>query len=184
MPAVTDISVGETVLVRYGKWGGVGHYEFTMSWLGEDGQGAWLGAPETTTIRRPGQAFPTTTEWVACFARGAGWTPSFYPRDRLDIATYVDMTTVPQWSRADAVVVVSMVDLDLDVVLLVEGDLLIDDEDKFEEHRQSLGYPADVVGLAETTCSAVFGANAAGDEPYRSVEQRWLASYAATLTPG
>jgi uncharacterized protein len=107
-----------------------------------------------------------------------------YPRDRHEIATYVDMTTVPQWSRDDALVVVSMVDLDLDVVLGIDGSLLIDDEDEFQEHRQSLGHPADVVGLAETTCSAVFGAIAAGDEPYRSVGQRWLASYAATLTPG
>jgi uncharacterized protein len=181
---VTDISVGETVHVRYGKWGGGRHYEFTMSRLGEDEHGVWLGAPEGTTIRRPGQVFPSTTEWVTCFAPRAGWTASFYPRDRHEIATYVDITTVPQWSRDDALVVVSMVDLDLDVVLGTDGSLLIDDEDEFQEHRRSLGYPADVVGHAETTCSAVFDAIAAADEPYRSVGQRWLTSYAATVTAG
>jgi len=181
VPAVTDISLGETVQVRYGKWGGGRHYEFAMSRLGEDGHGIWLGAPPGTTIRRPGNLFSSTTEWVTCFARGAGWTASFYPRDRHEIATYVDITTVPEWSRDDGRDVVSMVDLDLDVVLRVDGELLIDDEDEFEEHRRSLGYPARIVTRAESTAAAVYDAVAAGDEPFRSVGERWLAGYAATL---
>jgi Protein of unknown function (DUF402). len=186
VPAVTDITVGGTVLVRYSKWGGGRHYEFTMSRLGEDDHGVWLGAPEGTTIRRPGQAFPSSTEWVTCFARAAGWTASFYPHDRHDIATYVDVTTVPEWSpdADDAPDVVSMVDLDLDVVLRVDGELLIDDEDEFDQHRQSLSYPAEIVTLAQSTTAAVYKAMASGDEPYRNVGQRWLASYAAALTKG
>ena len=145
MPAVTDISVGETVQVLYGKWGGGRHYEFTMSRLGEDEHGVWLGAPPRTTIWRPGATFPSSTEWVRCFARAAGWTASFYPREEHDMAAYVDITTPPSWSRDDerGSDVVAMVDLDLDVVLRVNGELLIDDEDEFEEHRQSLGYPKD-----------------------------------------
>jgi hypothetical protein len=71
VPAVTDISVGETVNVRYAKWGGGRHYEFSMSWLAEDEHGVWLGAPAGTTIRRPGAEFPASTEWVTCFARAA-----------------------------------------------------------------------------------------------------------------
>ena len=141
MPAVTDISLGKTVLVRYAKWGGGRHYEFTMSRLGEDEHGVWLGAPEGTTV--------------------------------------------PEWSRdgdqpSD---VVSMVDLDLDVVLRVNGELLIDDEDEFEEHRQSLVYPAEIVTQAQATTAAVAAAIAAGDEPYGRVGQSWLAGYAA-LTQG
>jgi protein associated with RNAse G/E len=179
---VTDISVGETVHVRYGKWGGGRHYEFTMSRLGEDEHGVWLGAPQGTTIRRPGSVFPSTTEWVTCFARSAGWTASFYPHERHDIATYVDITTVPQWLRDGALDVVSMVDLDLDVVLGVDGSLLIDDEDEFEQHRHSLAYPVEIVALAQSATAAVYDAIAAGDEPYRAVGQRWLESYAARLT--
>jgi hypothetical protein len=183
VPAVTDISLGEAVLVRYGKWGGGRHYEFTMSRLGEDEHGVWLGAPEGTTIRRPGQVFPSSTEWVTCFAHATGLTASFHPLDRHDIATYVDITTVPEWSRdgdqpSD---VVSMVDLDLDVVLRVNGELLIDDEDEFEEHRQSLGYPTEIVTLAKSTTAAVAAAIAAGDEPYGRVGQSWLAGYAVLM---
>ena len=183
---MTVISVGETVHVRYGKWGGGRHYEFAMSWLAEDEHGVWLGAPEGTTIRRPGQVFPATTEWVTCFAREAGWTASFYPRDRHEIAAYVDITTPPAWSRDDApgVHVVSMVDLDLDVVKMVNGELLIDDEDEFEEHRHSLGYPDEIVTLAESTAAAVFAAIAADDEPFRSVGQSWLTSYSIAITTG
>jgi uncharacterized protein len=184
VPAVTDISLGATVQVRYGKWGGGRHYEFAMSRLGEDGHGIWLGAPAATTIRRLGNVFPATTEWVTCFPRAAGWTASFYPRDRHEIATYVDITTVPSWSRDGALDVVSMVDLDLDVVLRVDGELFIDDADEFERHRRALGYPAEIVALAESTAASVYDAIASGDEPYRSVGDRWLARCAATLRTG
>jgi hypothetical protein len=183
---VTDISVGETVYVRYGKWGGGRHYEFSMSRLAEDEHGVWLGAPAGTTIRRPGAEFPASTEWITCFARAAGWTASFYPRDRHDIAAYVDITTPPSWSRDDdlGLDVVSMVDLDLDIVLLANGELLIDDEDEFEEHRHSLGYPAEIVTLAQSTSKAVFDAVAAGAEPFGSVGRMRLADYVDALTTG
>jgi len=186
VPVVTDISAGETVLVRYGKWGGARHYEFTMFAVGEDEHGMWLGAPEGTTIRRPGQAFLSSTEWVICFAQAAGWTASFHPHDRHDIATYVDITTPPSWSHdaGSGLAVVSMVDLDLDVVLRVDGELLIDDEEEFEQHRHSLGYPTEIVTLARSTAATVHAAIEAGDEPYGNVGQRWLAVYAAALTVG
>jgi hypothetical protein len=186
VPAVTEISVGETVLVRYGKWGGGRHYEFSMSRLGEDEHGVWLGAPAGTTISRPGYKFAASVEWVSCYPRESGWTAAFHPLDRHDIATYVHITTVPEWSRDDdhGSDVVSMVDLDLDVVLLVNGELLIDDEDEFAHHRQSLGYPEDIVTLAESTAATVFDAIAGDVEPFASVGQLWLADYAAALRTG
>ena len=102
------------------------------------------------------------------------------------MAAYVDITTPPSWSRDDerGLDVVAMVDLDLDVVLRVDGELLIDDEDEFEEHRQSLGYPKDVVAVAESTTAAVFASIAAGDEPFHSVGQAWLAGYASAINTG
>jgi len=42
-----------------------------------------------------------------------------------------------------------MVDLDLDVVLTREGHLFVDDEDEFAAHQVELGYPPEVVALAE-----------------------------------
>jgi len=157
-----------------------------MSRLGEDEHGVWLGAPPRTTIWRPGATFRSSTEWVTCFARAARWTASFYPREEHDIAVYVDITTPPSWSHDDArgLHTVAMDDLDLDVMLCVNGELLIDDEDEFEEHQHSLGYPADVVTMAQSTAAAVFAAIGADDEPFHSVGQAWLAGYAGALRTG
>lgn len=51
-----------------------------------------------------------------------------------------------------------MVDLDLDVILTREGHLFLDDEDEFEQHQVELGYPPDVVALAERTSLEVIRA--------------------------
>lgn len=67
-----------------------------------------------------------------------------------------------------------MVDLDLDVVLTREGRLFVDDEDEFAEHQVLLGYPAEVIALAEQWRDTILAAVAAGEEPFASVEHDWL----------
>ena len=67
-----------------------------------------------------------------------------------------------------------MVDLDLDVVLTRAGHLFVDDEDEFAEHQVELGYPAEVVALAERWRDLVLSAVAAGDEPFGTVGHEWL----------
>jgi uncharacterized protein len=64
---------------------------------------------------------------------------------------------------------VSLVDLDLDVILLVDGCLVLDDEDEFEEHRRSLGYPDDLVSLARRSADEVLTAIGSGAEPFLTV---------------
>jgi hypothetical protein len=78
-----------------------------------------------------------------------------------------DDGTGPEWE-------VTMVDLDLDVVLTREGHLFVDDEDEFAEHQVELGYPAEVVALAERWRDLVLSAVAAGDEPFGTVGHEWL----------
>jgi protein associated with RNAse G/E len=73
-----------------------------------------------------------------------------------------------------------MVDLDLDVVLTRDGDLLLDDEDEFDEHRVTLGYPADVVTLARRTADELMTAAAAGHVPFGEAGSRWPAHLVAT----
>ena len=70
------------------------------------------------------------------------------------VATYVDMTTVPVWDGS----VVRAVDLDLDVVELLDGEVIVDDEDEFAEHQVAFGYPPEIVALAEATRDAVLAA--------------------------
>ena len=77
-----------------------------------------------------------------------------------------------------------MVDLDLDVIRTRDGDLLLDDEDEFDQHRVLLGYPADVVELARGTAERLMMAGAAGHEPFGEAGGRWLAHFAGEVTPG
>ena len=67
-----------------------------------------------------------------------------------------------------------MVDLDLDVVLTREGHLFVDDEDEFAVHQVELGYPPEVVALAERWRDRIFAAVASGHEPFATVGHEWL----------
>ena len=128
---------GDAVGVRYTKWGGGAHWEFPVTFLGDDDLGTWCGAPAGTWLERPG----------ASFASGP---------------------------------LVTMVDLDLDVFLHRDGDLLLDDEDEFDEHRVTLGYPVDVIALARRTADELMTAAAVGHEPFGPAGSRWLARLAAS----
>jgi hypothetical protein len=122
-------------------------------------------------------------DWVSLAPRGRGWAAGFYPVER-DVVVYVDMTTTARWQRRDPALdhwgedgpewEVTMVDLDLDVVLTREGHLFVEDEDEFDEHRVALGYPPEVVRLAEASRDAVLAAVGRGDEPFGSVGHAWL----------
>ena len=76
--------------------------------------------------------------------------------------------------------VVTMVDLDLDVVKRRDGSVHVDDEDEFAEHRVAMGYPPHVVANARADCARVFLAMEAGVEPFGSVGPRWLRQWIAT----
>ena len=112
---------------------------------------------------RPGDAVAVRfTKW------GGGGVPT--------TSVYVDVTTQAVWDGP----LVTMVDLDLDVIRSRDGDLLLDDEDEFDEHRVTLGYPADVVALARRTAEELMTAAAAGHEPFGPTGSRWLARLAAS----
>lgn len=174
---------GTPVAGRFTKWGDRPHWQWTGVYVGADEHGHWWYAPRGTRCVRPGADFAEEHDWVSLAPHDAGWAAGFYPDDK-EISVYVDMTTTPRWQRRDPALdhwgadgpewEVTMVDLDLDVVLTREGHLYVDDEDEFDEHRVSLGYPAEVVALAETTRDAVLLAVARGDEPFSSVGHAWL----------
>lgn len=158
------------MLGRFTKWGGGAHWEWVGRYLEEDEFGRWLTAPAGTRCSRPGVSFLEPDPWVSLVPRDAGWVAGFYPYTKA-ISLYVDMTTVAHWRiLAPGLTTprweVTMVDLDLDVILTREGHLFVDDEDEFEEHQMLLGYPPDVVSLAERTCREVLQAVGEGREPF------------------
>jgi hypothetical protein len=162
---------GDPVDVRFTKWGGGRHWEFPLRWLGADEHGVWAAGDVGTRLWRPGAELAAEHPWVTVFPHDASWAASFYDSPDQPIVTYVDMTTVPEWTGRT----VTMVDLDLDVVLGRDGSLLLDDGDEFEVHRVELGYPDEVVDLARRTADAVIAAIRSGTQPFGSVGDAWVA---------
>jgi hypothetical protein len=105
--------------------------------------------------------------WLATFHAPAG-----------EVWVYVDMTTPPVWDGST----VRAVDLDLDVIRGLDGDVVVDDEDEFAEHRVAFGYPPEVVVLAEASRDRVRAAVLEEHAPYDGSHQRWQ-SVLDTLTP-
>lgn len=156
--------------IVYRKYGGALHWNHPGTVLGEDDHGVWVGVPAGTTARK-GEDPPV--QWkntvIMLFPRDGWWTASFHlPPHRTDV--YVDVTTVPQWRDGE----VTMVDLDLDVILLRDGRLFLDDEDEFAEHQVLLGYPPEVIARAEETARWLMDAVGSGRQPFGGAHARWI----------
>ncbi|HSU73945.1 MAG TPA: DUF402 domain-containing protein [Terrabacter sp.] len=169
---------GTPLACRHTKWGGGRHWEWEGRYLGADGHGHWWYAPAGTRCARPGVEFLEADGWVTLAPHEGAYAVGFYPGHR-EISVYVDMTTEPVWRRRTAggdgpEWEVTMVDLDLDVVLTREGHLFVDDEDEFAVHQVELGYPPEVVALAERWRDRIFAAVASGHEPFATVGHEWL----------
>ena len=106
---------------------------------------------------------PDTERWCVSTFHGPGGS--------LPVAVYVDIATPPVWDGST----LRTVDLDLDVVRNDAGEVWVDDEDEFAEHRVAFGYPDEVSRLAMTSCDRVHAAVTAGDPPYDGSSARWLA---------
>jgi hypothetical protein len=84
---------------------------------------------------------------------------------------YVDMATPAEWDGT----CVRMIDLDLDVILLRdERGLVLADEDEFEMHQVELGYPPEIVTMAEESAERVYAAVQARQPPYDGSAAVWL----------
>jgi hypothetical protein len=164
------------VRVVFRKWGDRPHWEYDALRLGEDEHGTWIGAAAGTRLSRPGAGFAAPGHFVSLVPADRPFVATFYdPAWAAVVASgvdvYVDITTVPRWDGA----VVTMVDLDLDVVRGWTGRVWVDDEDEFADHRVRFGYPAEVVRLAASSCDAVHAALRGGQPPYDGVVgARWL----------
>lgn len=145
--------------------------------LGEDQWGTWLGATPATWFEKGTDGDPDADPPTSFVARRATvqlinptnwWT--LIRNDGGRAPWYVDIVTPP--SIEDDVV--TMVDLDLDVIRRVDGETLIDDEDEFDIHRLSLGYSDRWVDMARATAAQVFLAVEQLDEPFGSTADDWL----------
>ena len=171
------VGPGDAVDVRFTKWGGGRHWEFPVTLLGVDHLGVWCGAPAGTFLERVGAQFTSEFGWVTLFPVGQPWAASYYDAPDQPISVYVDVTTPPVWKGST----VTMVDLDLDVIVTRDGDLLLDDEDEFDEHRVTLGYPDDLVATARRTADELLAAAWDGREPFGEAAAAWLPQVGSAL---
>jgi hypothetical protein len=167
--------LGDPVRIEMEKWGDRPHWHLPGVWLGTDQHGDWIGIPAGTLMVRPGLEIVSEHDQVGLVpAAGAdverGGFPTFH-RAPAPTWVYVDMVTPPVWDGP----VVRTVDLDLDVIRLRDGHVVVDDEDEFAEHQVSLGYPPEIVALAEASRDRVLAAVLAEEPPYDGSHERWQA---------
>ena len=165
--------IGDPVRIEMTKWGERPHWHIPGRWLGRDEHGDWIGIRAGSRMVRPGRDVLSQADQVGLVPAGGS------DRERAFLATfhapgadpqvYVDMTTPPIWDGG----VVRTVDLDLDVLRRLDGSVIVDDEDEFAEHQVELGYPPEIVALAEASRDRVHAAILAGAPPYDGSHRRW-----------
>jgi predicted RNA-binding protein associated with RNAse of E/G family len=165
---VADVPRGSGVRQVTTKFGGHPHWEFDTVLAEVDDVGAWLFMPAGSLMARPGRAVRTKVDSVTLVPHTAPYVATFHaveddPANQLRWRLYVDMTTPAQWEAPD---LVTMLDLDLDVVQTVGGAVDTLDVDELAEHRLTYGYPDDLVALAEQSAVDVAAAVTAGTEPF------------------
>lgn len=137
---------GEQVLLDERKHPDTPHWRWWTTRLGRDEQGTWLAnAPGDVARRGTEDPRPFRGGFVTLVPPDDPWIVEFY-LDHPHVRTYVNIGTVPAWDGDDHFV---QVDLDLDVVVRLDGEVQVIDRDEFEEHRVTLAYPDELAALAE-----------------------------------
>ena len=165
--------LGDPVRIEMEKWGGRPHWQIPGRWLGRDGHGHWIGIPAGTLMSRPGLDLVSEFDQVGLVPSvgddvARGFLATFH-KPPAPTWVYVDMTTPPVWDGTT----IRAVDLDLDVIRDRAGDVVVDDEDEFAEHQVELGYPREIIELAEASRDRVHAAVRAETSPYDGSHERW-----------
>jgi hypothetical protein len=128
----------------------------------------------TGTKRWKGEDPFHPTRWDSVFcAPHEGWWHLHYSGSGGDTYShFVDITTPPHWVDENRY---EMVDLDLDVAIRQDGTVVVEDEDEFEVHQVSYGYPAEMVERALSETRWVMAAFDTRIEPFFEVAEGWLA---------
>ncbi|MCZ4499574.1 MAG: hypothetical protein JWQ74_2127 [Marmoricola sp.] len=163
-----------TVRVLTRKWPDSPHWEFDAIRLGVDMHGQWVGVPRGTWLSKPGKGFTAAADHVVLLPHDGWWVATLYGDDvERPMDVYVDMTTPCSWSEDQSTV--TCVDLDLDVIRSVDGEVWVDDEDEFAEHQVLLGYPREVIAGARASCAEVLAEVTARSGAFDGTALEWLA---------
>lgn len=148
------------------------HWGFEGFRLGEDSWGDWIGVPPgSRRWKGDEEKGPTGAGAVFCVPRGEWWHLHYNGMDGNAASHFVDIVTPPVWLGEERY---EMVDLDLDVVLHLDGTVDIEDEDEFAVHQVRYGYTEEMIRNAVETTSRIAEALRDGEEPFFEVAADWL----------
>jgi len=148
------------------------HWRHDMMRLGEDEHGTWLGGQPLATLQRghePERTYPHA--FVQLISTGRWWTLLHNDAANGSVHHYVDIITPPVWESPK---LVTMIDLDLDVIQRPDGSVYVDDEDEFKDHQVTHDYPPQIIDKARVTTAEVVMQIEAANEPFSSVAAHWL----------
>lgn len=157
--------------MQYFKYPQTPHWRHDMQWLGEDEHGVWLGAAAGSLVQKGDEAPRAMRHPFVQLVHPRKWWTALFNSGHRRIDTYVDVITQPIWEAADRV---EMVDLDLDVIRLHDGRVYVDDEDEFEEHRVTLGYPPRMVDTARAVAARLAIDMETRRPPFDGAAEEWL----------
>lgn len=162
---------GGSVTVQYFKYPRIRHWRHDLIRLGQDEHGTWLGAAPGFVIQRGAEPpIPMTRPFVQLVPPSRPWSALFNdPGHR--IAIYVDVTTPATWVGPGRV---ELIDLDLDVIKRNDGSVYVDDEDEFEKHRITLGYPPAMADAARSAAARLVIALEDRVAPFDDTAAAWL----------
>jgi protein associated with RNAse G/E len=163
----------DEVQVNYRKYDGSLHWHSRARRLGSDEYGTWLGGPTGSVWQRgvDGPLVEYAHAYVLLITKDVWWAASFNGQPK-DTEIYCDITSVPQWPSHD---LVTMIDLDLDVLRMRGGATLLVDEDEFAEHQVKYGYTPEVIARAEESARWLMAAVAGRTGPFGGAHEKWLA---------
>ncbi|MBP2016778.1 protein associated with RNAse G/E [Symbiobacterium terraclitae] len=134
--------------VQQYKYGGIKHYSYPVRLIEQRPDCVIVHGPYGRPLTHPGRSlvdWPVPNESIEFhftarpYSVSAGWNGDGSFRH------YYCNVSLPATLKDG---VLSSVDLDLDLIVAPDLTYRVDDEDEFEEHRQALGYPEEVVALA------------------------------------
>jgi protein associated with RNAse G/E len=155
------------------------HYEMSGVVLGQDEFGTWIGTKAGATVRLPSRdERPADYDAVFCVPR-EDWFLAHFWLGHPAVEIYVDICSPAAWTDGR----VTVIDLDFDVIrwnAAKGGTVELVDEDEFEEHRVSLGYPDDLQDAARRAAKDVLARVTAGDNPFNlAAASRWIEALSA-----
>lgn len=144
---------GSRVLLRATKYDGAAHWIQPFRVLSDDGTLLVTSYRARTPIYTSRCEFRSPYDSVVYFWRDRWYNVFRLSRPGCRTALwYCNVATPPRFDGCQ----ISYVDLDLDVKVFPSGCIELVDEEEFEEHRRSYGYPDDIVARAREAVDELF----------------------------